>query len=174
MGMKIWSLTSREEHGWRAFLNNVIRWIFSLKGKKSEEDWKYGIISGSSQNFTRVMELIRDGRTLTVAQEVSRQPFTAEARLQSLPSSRVIFVGKIALRRAVLWGLLFLPVSIIPPTHHIYAFACNWSYSIYVIESVVKWTLKTRGRRGIEKNLVEKMEGKFHFSGLRSGENVIT
>ena len=85
-------LTPREGYRRRAFLNKLIRWTFSLREKKSEEDWKYGIISRSSQHFTRVMESIWDGRKLTVAQGVSRPPFTAKASLQSLPSSHVIFV----------------------------------------------------------------------------------
>jgi len=95
-GAILLSLTSREEYRRRTFLNKAIRWIFSLREKTSEEDWKYDIISSSSQNFTRVMESVWDGRTRTVAQEVSHRPFTAEARLQSLHNSRVIFGGQIS------------------------------------------------------------------------------
>jgi len=84
MGVKIWSLTPREEYRRRAFLNKAIRWILSLREKNSEEDWTYCIISSSSQNFTRVMESIWDGRRRTVAQGVSRRPFTAEDSLPPL------------------------------------------------------------------------------------------
>jgi hypothetical protein len=104
------------------------------------------------------MESIGDGRRCTVAQGASRRPFTAEARLRSLPSSHVIFGRQNGNGTGCSLSKSFFACqyhSINSP----YSFAYHCSYSISVIESVVKLTLKTKGRRGIEKILVEKSGG---------------